>query len=286
MARGATLLLAATLLAATLMAAPSARAGKVKQVKEPPPVDTESVSCGRVNRGGLASPVGLEPRGPGYMVPEPWRSRGVRWGTEELIGLIRRAAAAVEEARPGALLGVGDLSRKRGGSVRNHRSHQAGRDVDLIYFALDEAGEPVPPGSCMPAYGPDGWASLCHYPVKVEVTPRRLDMARNWELIKALLTDGKTRVRVIFMSLGIRRALLDHAASMGEPRGLIRRAERTLMRPPRGRAHTDHMHLRIACTQDDRHRGRCRNDPDRRGRWYGRVRCPRRPAQPPAGEGK
>lgn len=243
---------------------------------EPPPVDTESVSCGRVNRGGLAFPAVLEPEGKGYTIPEPWRARGVRYGTEELVGLIRRAAAAVEAAHPGAKLGVGDLSKQRGGSVRNHKSHQAGRDVDLLYYALDEEGQPVAPGGCMPAYAPDRQASVCYFPEACEVPRRRFDEARNWALVKAMLTDEEARVRVIFMSLGARRWLLDHAASLKEPPALIKKAEKTLMRPPRGRAHTDHMHVRIKCTQDDRHRGRCRNDPDRRGRWYGRVRCPRR----------
>ena len=249
-------------------------------------MDTESVSCGRVNKGGLAAAVALEAEGPGFVIPEPWRGRGVRYGTEELVGMIRRAAAAVERQHPGARLGVADLSRMRGGSVSNHRSHQAGRDVDFIYYALDEAGQPVEPGSCMPSYAPDRRATLCYYPTKEEVSPRRLDLARNWALVKAMLADDKIRVRVIFMSLGIRRWLLEYAAKIKEPRALIRQAEKKLMRPPRGRAHTDHMHVRVACTQDDRYRGRCRNDPNRKGRWYGRRRCPRRKPAPPAAPDK
>jgi penicillin-insensitive murein endopeptidase len=245
-----------------------------------PAVDTASVSCGRVNRGGLAAAAALEAEGPGFVVPEPWRTRGLRYGTEELVGMIRRAAAAVERDHPGALLGVADLSRRHGGSAPHHRSHQAGRDVDLIYYALDDdAGAPVAPGGCMPSYGPDRRASRCYHPQQLDVAPRRFDVVRNWTLVRALLTDGHARVRVIFMSLGIRNWLLEEAARRGEPRVLIRRAERILMRPPGGRAHTDHMHVRIACTLDDRRRGRCRNDPDLRGRWFGRVRCPRRPPQ-------
>jgi penicillin-insensitive murein DD-endopeptidase len=253
-----------------------------EQPAEQPTIDTKSVSCGRVNRGGLAAAVALEAEGPGYLIPEPWRTRGVRYGTAELVGMVRRAAAAVAREHPGARLGVADLSRQHGGSAPQHRSHQAGRDVDLIYFALDDAKVPVAPGGCMPAYGPDRRASCCHYPQKRDVTPRRFDVARNWALVRAMLTDQHARVRVIFMSLGIRKWLLEHAARVGEPRALIRRAEMTLMRPPGGRAHTDHMHVRVACTLDDRRRGRCRNDPDLRGRWFGRIRCPRRVVPAPA----
>jgi len=260
------------LVAATL----TAPAALAEDVIEAPPVDTESVSCGRVNKGGLAFPAALETQGKGYVISEPWRGRDLRYGTEELVGMIRRAAAAVEAAYPGAQLGVGDLSGKRGGSIRNHKSHQAGRDVDLIYYALDEQGKPLAPGGCMPSFAPDRHAAVCHYPDQREVKRRRFDEARNWALIKAMLTDEKARVRVIFMSLGVRKWLLERAAKLKEPPDLIARAKKTLMRPPRGRAHTDHMHVRIKCTRDDRHRGRCRTDPHRKGRWYGRVRCPRR----------
>jgi penicillin-insensitive murein endopeptidase len=243
--------------------------------EEQEPAESDSVSCGRVNRGGLAAAATLELEGPGYLIPEPWRTRGLRYGTQELVGLIRRAAAAVEREHPGARLGVADLSRRRGGSAAQHRSHQSGRDVDLIYFALDGSGQPVAPGGCMPSYRPDRTASCCYSPKK-DVAPRRFDVARNWALVKAMLTDEHARVRVIFMSLGVRNWLLEHAARLGEPRALIRRAEDILMRPPGARAHTDHMHVRIACTLDDRRRGRCKNDPDPRGRWFGRIRCPRR----------
>ncbi len=268
------------ILAGAILAEPSwAWAG---EGKEEPVIDTESVSCGRVNRGGLAAAVALKDEGPGFVIPEPWRSRGLRYGTEELVGMITRAAATVERVHPGARLGVADLSKQRGGSAPNHRSHQAGRDVDLIYYALDDEGKAVAPGACMPAYNHLRQASQCYYPDKREVAPRRFDVKRNWALVKAMLGDEHARVRVIFMSLGVRRWLLEHAAGSGESRAIIRRAEKTLMRPPKGRAHTDHMHVRIACTRDDRHRGRCRNDPDRRGRWFGRMRCPRRKTKQPA----
>ena len=261
-----TLLLAALLLPCRALAEEPAPA---------PAEETASVSCGWVNRGGLAGAAALEPEGPGYMIPEPWRSRGLRHGTEELVGMLRRAAAAVAQELPGGLLGVADLSSRRGGALPGHRSHQAGRDVDLLYYALDEEDRPLPPGDCMPSYGPDGRASRCYTPTRREIAPRRLDVARTWALIRAMLSDEHTRVRVIFMSLGIRRGLLEHAARIGEPPELIRRAEATLLRPPGSRAHTDHMHVRIACTLDDRRRGRCHTDPDPRGHGLGRLRCPR-----------
>jgi penicillin-insensitive murein endopeptidase len=170
---------------------------------------------------------------------------------------------------------VADLSRRLGGAAPNHRSHQAGRDVDLLYYATDEEGRPLAPGSCMPSYAPDRRAYRCYTPVRRDLAARRFDVARNWALVRAMLTDPRARVRVIFTSLGVRGWLLAHAAEIGESRELIRKAELTLMRPPGGRAHTDHMHVRLACTVDDRRRGRCRHDPYPGKRRFGRMRCPR-----------
>lgn len=272
-------MLAKARIALLLAALAPGRALAEEETAPTPEGETASVSCGRVNRGGLAAATTLPPEGPGYVIPEPWRSRGLRYGTEELVRMLERAAAAVARELPGAQLGVADLSARLGGAVPGHRSHQAGRDVDLLYYALDEADRPLPPGDCMPSYGPDGRASQCYTPQRREISPRRLDVARNWALIRAMLSDERARVRVIFMSLGVRRRLLEHAARLGEPPELIRRAEATLLRPPGGRAHTDHLHVRIACTLDDRRRGRCHNDPDPRGHGLGRLRCPRPVAQ-------
>lgn len=232
-----------------------------------------SLSCGFVNNGRLARAVTLPPNGPGYRIVSPWLERGLHHGTKQLVALIRRAAAAVDAAHPGAVLGVADLSLAKGGPAPRHRSHQSGRDVDLIYYALDADSKPVAPSSCMPAYGPDGWARRCYYPSNRAIAPRRFDVERNWALIRALIADPKVRIRVIFTSLAIRKRLLAYAARKGEPRQITRRAEGLMQRPPRGRAHTDHMHVRVGCSLNDRRRGRCRPDPQkpRKPRYWARC---------------
>ena len=119
-------------------------------------------------------------------------------------------------------------------------------------------------------------ARTCAYPQR-EITPRRFDVVRNWALLRAMLHDQQGRRHVIFTSLGIRKWLLAHAAAIGERRAVIRRAENVPMRPLSGRAHTDHMHVRIDCTLRDRRRCRCRcrKDPYQGRRRFGRIRCPR-----------
>ena len=66
--------------------------------------------------------------------------------------MIRRASRRVAREFPGAQLGVGDLSLKGGRDSELHASHRAGRDADLIYYAVDEHGRPVAPVSSMPRY--------------------------------------------------------------------------------------------------------------------------------------
>jgi murein endopeptidase len=70
----------------------------------------------------------------------PWR----RWGTDRLVRLTLRVVSQYAAAHPDApRLGIGDLSRPRGGDfgIRygwpGHVSHQNGRDVDVYYPRRD-----------------------------------------------------------------------------------------------------------------------------------------------------
>src|SRR5690606_15754773 len=105
--------------------------------------DYTSVSVGQTHGGRIHRPVQM-----------PTRRRGNQWGTDELVEVIERAAAAVwaqSSSRPGGraeksvTLGVADLSPKRGGKTIWHASHQSGRDVDLIFYSVDQRGRPLPP---------------------------------------------------------------------------------------------------------------------------------------------
>ncbi|HEX5469738.1 MAG TPA: penicillin-insensitive murein endopeptidase [Gaiellaceae bacterium] len=69
-----------------------------------------------------------------------WR----RWGTDELVGLVLRVVGAYSAAHPHApRLGIGDLSRRRGGRFGLlHASHQNGLDVDVYYPRRDRRERP------------------------------------------------------------------------------------------------------------------------------------------------
>lgn len=244
-----------------------------------------SVSCGAANRGKLARGVRLPARGPGYVIPEHWRKRHYNYGTRELVGLLQRAARRVATLHPGAVLGVADLSKKGGGTLYNHRSHQSGRDVDLHYYALDRKNRPLRPDRWMPYYLWDGRAIYAKQPYAVRVRERFFDLARNWALVRELLTDKRANVTHIFASYQIKKWLLDYAKRIKEPPALIGRAVKLIMQPP-GSPHNDHMHVRIGCPPEDVRAGLCRDEnwptparllKKKRPRLYYHWACPKKP---------
>jgi len=166
-------------------------------------------------------------------------------GTDELVTLIERAAAEVARQFPGSRLTVGDLSRRRGGAFRPHRSHRSGRDADLGFYVVDTAGQPVYPDR--------------FYDFRADGTTRahpdwRFDDARNWALVAALVGQDETPVQFLFVARGLRERLLRYAREIGAPEELIARAEVVLDQSSRGGRHDDHFHMRIYCPNDDRPR--------------------------------
>ncbi len=238
-----------------------------------------SVSCGSANRGALASAARLEPAGDAWVKPDAWRRRGLDFGTDELVGVIERASRKVAEQFQGSVLGVADLSRRAGGAVSGHASHQSGRDADLIFYAVDKGGGYVHPDNAMPVYTITGRAYYSEAPSwQPRIRERWFDLARNWTLVKALIEDRDATVVAIFVAGTIERWLVDYARATGEPRELIQRAQFIMTSPRNTRAHRDHMHIRVACSAEDAVSGRCsdENAPrlGRGRRWVAAVACP------------
>lgn len=217
--------------------------------------DGTSVSYGRSTRGLLLRGKELPLAGRGYLVPPLWVNRDTRFGVDELVDAVVRAAARVDEKLPGGTLGVGDLSGRRGGRATHHRSHENGRDADLIFYALDaETGQPLPPApDAMPRYGRHLQSRPPRETPGAPISPRRFDLARNWELVAALLDDPSIDVEYLFLSEPLRDKLLEHAAKAGEHEEVIARA-RAALRAPRGGIlpHDDHLHVRLRCSASDR----------------------------------
>ena len=188
----------------------------------------------------LAAPAAQLPeRGPGYEVPLTWRVRGLQWGTRSLVELIEHAASRVAHEQPGAVLYVADLSRHDGAPTEWHRSHRAGRDADLLFFARDENGDPAPAPMQMVRFDRHGVAWTL-------VGRRYFDTARNWLLVRALLEDRAAHVERIFIAEPLKSLLVEWARARGEPGWLVERADAVLGQPSDSTAHDDHMHVRVA----------------------------------------
>lgn len=206
--------------------------------------DGTSVSVGKPSNGYLVDAKRLPDRGEGYRTQEVWRARGNRYGTDELLDLITGVGRRMAREVTGVKLVVADLSSQGGGAARAwHRSHQSGRDVDLVYYMRGADGKPWE-ADAMRVFGPDGVAK--------DGSGISIDVPRTWLLVKNIVSAPEARVQWVFMFEPIAAKLLDHARQIGEPEALIARARQTLKQPGDSARHDDHLHVRVYCADRDR----------------------------------
>lgn len=212
--------------------------------------DGTSVSVGTASRGFLLDGARLADHGDGYLTREVWRARDNRFGTDELVDLVTAVAHRMRGQVPGVKLVVADLSGKGGGErVAFHRSHQTGRDVDLLYYLRDAQGAPFE-ADAMHVFDAAGRA--------VDGSGLTVDIPRTWLLVKEIVTAPEAAVQWIFLYEPLSRRLIEHATKIGEPDAVIARARKTLKQPGDSARHDDHMHVRVYCATADRAYG-CRD---------------------------
>jgi penicillin-insensitive murein endopeptidase len=197
-------------------------------------------SIGSPNRGVLLDGAELPRRAEGLR----WlRGNDRHWAIPRFADAIARAAARVARERPGGVLSVGDLStRTGGGPVFPHFSHRSGVDADLLFYVTTLEGAPVEsPGFVH--IGADGLA-------RDEAHSRwlRLDVEREWLLVRALLEDPEARIQWMFVSDVVQALLLEWATARGEPNVLLERAQLVMAQPNPGGIHDDHIHVRTTCS--------------------------------------
>jgi len=204
------------------------------------------LSRGRPSKGSVDGAVALT-EGPAVRVlPKRHRERCLSWATPRLVAALERAGREVQKAVPNSPpLGVGNLGRPRGGSLAPYsHSHQAGRDGDLAFYALD-GKRPVALDDLerfdRSLTSPDG--------------KLRFDVARNWALVAALISDDSIQLKWLFVSAPLKEALLAHARNVGAAPEIIAVAERVLHQPSDAPPHDDHFHVRIRCTANERDEG-------------------------------
>jgi penicillin-insensitive murein endopeptidase len=204
--------------------------------------DGTSVSGGQPNRGWLLDGRRLADEGEGFLSPPTWKARGLRYGTDEMIALLTGAARQIAAANAPIRLAVADMSFDGGGpAYTHHRSHQSGRDADLLLYMLDERGRPYQSDAMIPV-GEDGLAT--------DGSRRRLDVPRTWQLVRALVVSPERNVQYLFLDEPLIQLLLDHARAIDEPPWLLDLARQALLEPT-GAPHPDHLHVRIFCAPGD-----------------------------------
>lgn len=210
------------------------------------PAGDRSRSVGTAQNGSLYGGVPLTDTATLQVLPYT-RQRGFFYGTAELAGLLQRCADAVAAEFPGSVLRTGNLSRQGGGDIPPSVSHNSGRDADVLFYAFDRmGGERQATG--FTHYDAEGIADApAHEAGRLE-----FDTARNWTLVRHLLSDPRVVVQWIFVSVPLRNRMLDYALRQNEPETLRLRAQRVLVQPRDSSPHADHFHVRIACPDSDR----------------------------------
>jgi penicillin-insensitive murein endopeptidase len=195
-------------------------------------------SVGHPNEGHLEGGAHLDTRLPYVRVVPAYESGDVRWGLPSLVHMLERAARVVAKKYPGSVLDVGDISRKGGGDVLRHHSHESGRDADVGFYAVDAKGKQVH----APAF-----IKFDRGLVSSNVPGARFDLPRTWLLVQTLLTDPVARTSHIFIAEPLRHELLGYAKARGVSRALLDHAAVVMMQPTNSLAHDDHMHVRVSC---------------------------------------
>lgn len=178
------------------------------------------ISLGPPNAGRLFNGIRM-PDGDRWTLTDP----GNAYGTQESIDSIVKAIDKVHVAHPDSpKVIIGHLSAKGGGRLRPHKSHQAGRDVDLSYFYKDKKS----------------WYTVAN--------AQNLDRERTWTFVRAFVEDPN--VEMILVDSSIQKLLREHALAKGEDPAFIDRVfqygskhNRPIIRHVRG--HATHIHVRF-----------------------------------------
>lgn len=212
------------------LGSPHARPGTAIRIYSRDPV-SPSEAIGPTNHGRLENPVML-PSHRGYVIRTPARA----YGTEETIRWIVDAFNEVDaKFKHTKVVRIHDISDRNGGRLRDHKSHQNGRDADISYYQK-ECG-----------------ANGCRF---ADFKSSELDVARQWTLLEHWLRNGQAEMIFIDYRLqsklyryakrkGVSKAKLDewiqYPRGKYEPNGVVRHFPN----------HEDHLHVRFVCPYSD-----------------------------------
>ncbi len=195
------------------------------------------LSIGSPTEGHLVGGAHLE-ASPWLRITPCYEGEDVRWGLDSLVSLVDHGARSVRKEFPDSVLSVGHLSRRGGGDVDRHASHESGRDADVGFYITNQQGKPIYADHFVRFLG-DGTAPT--WP------GAKFDDARNWAFVASIVTDGRARVSHLFVASPLRTRLLTYAQRIGAPYATRVRASEVMAQPRGSLPHDDHFHVRISC---------------------------------------
>lgn len=144
-------------------------------------------------------------------------------------------------------------------------------DADLLFYLTTLDGAPIrSPGFLH--VGADGLAWD-----DVHSCWARLDVEREWILVRALIEDPEARVEWLFVSDVVAAMLLEWGLANGDSPVTIERAREVMLQPFPGGTHDDHIHLRTACSVDEAASGCVNTGPERPWLSYDMAWAPSTP---------
>ncbi|MBO9668409.1 MAG: penicillin-insensitive murein endopeptidase, partial [Bdellovibrio sp.] len=166
---------------------------------------------------------------PGFTIMRP--ERRTYFATSEMAYLIAKMGAYSKVIAPSHELHIGDVSRKSGGPLGSHKSHENGMDADIaFYFKADKEMSTF--ANALKSNRPIGdWM-----------------MPQQWKLFKYAVSSKY--VDMIFIHPTLKQALCRYAVSSGELKAGQKSGDafETLRRLWPDTGHDDHFHLRIKRT--------------------------------------
>lgn len=191
----------------------------LKQAAHDHPSSLGPLSIGYPNNGRLLNGVKPEDGALFELVADDYA-----WGTQETIEYLKEAVRVVHSEHEDTLpLHIGHISKKSGGYLSPHLSHQSGRDVDLGYYYKSKRN----------------WYR--------RATWKTLDVERTWTLVRAFITE--TDVEMLLIDHSIQSLLRKHAERIGEDKTWLQQVFRgsperpAIIRHVRG--HATHIHARF-----------------------------------------
>lgn len=209
-----------------------------------------SRSIGDVSSGFLVNGQSLALPHPYLAILDVQSKRHLTYGTNQMMVLIQRAAAHVNQRHAGAVTYLGNIGRVGGGDIRWSVSHNSGRDADLAFFVVDAQGQPAVMPDLL-ALDEDGRYEGEH---GIFV----FDVPRNWSLVEGLIRHGGDQLQYIFVANWLRDKLLLYGRASGASAETLRRAGLLLQQPRATLPHNDHFHVRLFCAPTDVEVG-CKN---------------------------